>query len=180
MKKYLLGATENKEIVFGEFGVTNRNGYPEFTASFDLVRPFKGEEYDLTQYYEDWCDDMGKDYLYDLCVRFDCAPSELAEHLADECDDIRDALDCSLYPEVINVNRIDWYFESSSCGQHDTREEMEIYTNKAAYDLLHKLWDKHHLCKVDGSVIAKTQALEAMLHVIDEEEWIKDYIRNNF
>ena len=32
MSKYLLGATTDKELVFGEFKVTTRNGYPEFTV----------------------------------------------------------------------------------------------------------------------------------------------------
>ena len=175
-KKYLLGATTDKEIVFGEFEVTYRNGYPQFTASFDTVRPFAKDSYDLVEYYEDWVDCMDKACLYDLCERFDCSPSELPKELANECYDIRDAIDCSLYPEIIEVNGEEYCFESGSCGQHDTREEMEVYTNKEAYDLLHKLWDEHHLYKVDESVIAKVQELDEMLSVIDEEEWIANYI----
>ena len=46
--RYLLGATEDLEIVFGEFGVTTRNGYTQFTASFDCVRPFTADEVDAT------------------------------------------------------------------------------------------------------------------------------------
>lgn len=38
--KVLLGVDRNQELVFGEFGITYRNGYPEFFASFDTVRPF--------------------------------------------------------------------------------------------------------------------------------------------
>ena len=109
-KKYLLGATVDNELVFGEFEITNRNGYSEFTASFDTVRPFNGEDYDLEEYYEGWIDGMDKEYLYDLCERFDCKPSELPKELADECYDIRDAIDCSLYPEEIEVNGESWYF----------------------------------------------------------------------
>ena len=40
MSKYLLGATKDKEIVFVELEITTWNGYSEFTASFDTVRPF--------------------------------------------------------------------------------------------------------------------------------------------
>ena len=179
-RRYLLGATTEKEIVFGEFEVTNRNGYPEFTASFDTVRPFAKDSYDLVEYYEGFVEDMDKAYLYDLCERLDCSPSELPQELADECYDIRDAIDCSLYPEIIEVDGEEYCFESGSCGQHDTREEMEVYTNREAYDLLHKLWDENHLHKVDENIIAKVQELDEMLSVIDEEEWIANYIRENF
>jgi hypothetical protein len=180
-RKYLLGATENREIVFGEFEVTTRNGYPEFTASFDCVSPFKGDDYDLEEYYVDWCDSMDKATLYDMCERLDCSPSALPRELADECYDVRDALDCSLYPEIIDVDGINWYFESGSCGQHDTRKEgMDEYVNQEAYDLLHELWDVYHLKKVDNDVVEKVNKLVDMLEEIDEEAWIEDYIRRNF
>lgn len=175
-RKYLLGATIDKEIVFGEFEITHRNGYAEFTASFDTVRPFVKDSYDLVEYFEDYIDELDKGCLYDLCERFNCRPSELPQELADECYDIRDAIDCSLYPEIIEVDGVEYCFESGSCGQHDTREEMEVYTNKAAYDLLHKLWDEHHLHKVDESVIAEVEALDETLSTINEEEWIANYI----
>ena len=180
-KKFLLGATVNREIVFGEFEITHRNGFPQFSASFDCVIPFEKDEYDLEEYYEDWVDGMPKDYLYDLCERFSCSPQDLPKHLADDCYDIRDAIDCSLYPEIIDVDGIEYCFESSSCGQHDTREDgMDEYVNQDAYDLLHKLWDKYHLMKVDVSVEEEVQKIVEMLEEVDEEAWIEDYIRRNF
>lgn len=178
-KKYLLGATSGNELVFGEFRITYRNGYAEFTASFDTVKPFNGENFDLEEYFEGWQDGLGKETLYDLCVRFNCKPSELAENLAAECEDVRDALDCSLYPECYTVDGDSWYFESSSYGQHDTRDEMEEIINPEAYNLLHKLWDTYHLKKVDEEVIAQVEALEAMLTKVNEEEWIIDYIQRH-
>lgn len=177
-EKFLLGATVSNELVFGEFEITNRNGYPEFTASFDTVIPFKEEDYDLEEYYEGWVDECDKEYLYDLCERFDCSPSELPKNLADECYDIRDALDCSLYSEKIDVDGESWCFESCSCGQHDTREEgMEEYTDEEAYNLIHSLWDNYHLKKVDEEVVKQVEKLVNMLSVIDEEEWIINYIK---
>ena len=163
-RKYLLGATENREIVFGKIEVTQRNDYPEFTASFDIVWPFKGDEYDLERYYEEWCDSMDKAYLYDMCQNFNCTPYDLPKELADECYDVRDALDCSLYPEIIDVDGTNWYFESGSWGQHDTRKDgMDEYTNKEAYDLLHELWDKYHLKKVGNDVVEKVNKIVGML-----------------
>lgn len=177
--RYLLGATSDNELVFGEFGITYRNGYAEFTASFDTVKPFNGENFDLEKYFEGWQDGLGKETLYDLCVRFDCKPSELAENLANECVDVRDALDCSLYPQCYTVDGDSWYFESNAFGQHDTRDKMEEIVNPEAYNLLHKLWETYHLKKVDEEVIAQVEALKAMLAKVNEEEWIIDYIQRH-
>jgi len=49
-------------------------------------------------------------------VEFDFKPSELAKELADQCYDVRDALDCSLYPECYKVDGKSWYFESVGGG----------------------------------------------------------------
>ena len=177
--KYLLGATSNNELAFGEFEITYRNGHAEFTASFFTVRPFNGDNIDLEEYYEDWSESLGKEYMYDMCKEFDCKPSELAKCLADDCYDIRDAMDCSLYPECCLIDGNSWYFESIGCGQHDTRDEMEEIINPDAYNLLHKLWDKYHLKKVDDDVISQVEKLHKMLSDIDEEEWIMDYIERH-
>lgn len=181
-EKYLLGANKYNELVFGEFGITRRNGYPEFTASFFTVRPFNGDNIDLVEYYNDWMEDMPKDYLYDLCEEHDCSPSCLAESLADICDDIRDVIDCSLYSESYLVDGEEWYFESGSCGQHDTRDEMEEIINIEAYNLIHELWDKHHLKPVNDDVIAQVEALQETLdstYIDFEEEWIVGYIKRH-
>jgi len=180
-KKFLLGATKYGELVFGEFEITNRNKYPEFSASFDAVRPFDGFDIDLKDYFENYIEDIGKECAYELCEKYRCSPQELASELADECNDPRDALDCSLYPEEIVVRGHPWYFESGSCGQHDTRGEMEEYVNKEAYDLLHSLWDKYHCTDIrkfedEDGVRKSIDAIIAAFNDIDEEKWIEDYI----
>lgn len=178
--KFLLGATNDDELVFGEFELRNREYGLEFSASFDTVRPFKAEDYDLVEYYEEWMYGMDKEYLYDQCERLDCSPSELAQELADECYDVRDALDCSLYSEEVYVDDESWCFESSACGQHDTREVgMKEYVNEEAYNLLHTLWDNYHLKQVDEEVIKQVEKIIDMLSDVDEEQWIIEYIENN-
>lgn len=177
--KYLLGATADNELVFGEFGITHRNGYAEFTASFNTVRPFNGESVDMSEYFENFMEQMDKATLYGMCYDRDCSPSLLPIKLAEECNDVRDVMDCSLYPECYTVNGDSWYFESGSCGQHDTRDEMDEIINPEAYNLLHKLWDAYHLEEVDDEVVTEVEVLEAMLAEVDEEEWIVDYIQRH-
>lgn len=180
-KKYLLGATIDKEIVFAEFGITTRNGYPEFSASFDCVEPFTEDEVDAEEYYQDFVEQMDAKWKWETCERYDLAPSELVQWLMDnEGSDPQSVRDCSLYPEIITVNEKDYYFESSSCGQHDTRGEMEIYTSQNLYDRIHFLWDKCHLKEVNQEVIDEVEQIQNSFADIDEEEWIRDYIRINF
>lgn len=185
--KFLLGATKDNEIVFGEFGITERNGYPEFTASFNTTRPFDGTDYDLEEHYEGWIEDMGKEYLYDLLVHYDCKPSDLPSEMADEVTDVRECLDCSIYPKEIKIknefeNEELWYFKSTCGGQHDTRNEIEEIINYKGYNLLHDLWDKYHLKKVDESIISQVENLKKELYMDDEqeEEWIKQYIIRHY
>jgi hypothetical protein len=182
-RKVLLGATKDGEIVFGEFEITNRNKYPEFTASFDTVRPFTADDLeDAEDYYESLLDDCYDDAAkYKLCEQYDCSPSELAENMANENgSDPMNIRDCSLYPEIIDVDGTDYYFESGSCGQHDTRNEMYAYTDKDAYDSLHELWDKYHLKNIADApeVVESFAKIISSLSDIDETEWIADYIRN--
>lgn len=182
-RKYLLGANTDKELVFAEMEITNRNGYPEFTASFDCVRPFTEDEVNVTEYYESLVDEMDAKWKWEQCERYDCKPSELAECLADDNgDEVMDIKDCSLYPEIITVDDTDYYFESGSCGQHDTRDEMAICTSQNIYNRIHELWDKYHLKEVDQAVFQEFNniviAYDSMFKNEEEEkEWIADYIK---
>jgi hypothetical protein len=125
---------------------------------------------------------MDKEWKYDMCERFDCSPSELPEKLEEDGgSDPQDIRDCSTYPEIIDVDGTDYYFEARSGGQHDTRGEMAIYTSENCYNRLHDLWDKWHLKKVDEKVIAEVEQLKKDLsEAVNEEEWIRDYIRAEF
>lgn len=183
-KKLLLGATKEKEIVFAEIELTHRNGYPEFTASFDTVRPFKETDYNLEDFFEEYNDPrvMGAEWVLEQCKLHNCSPQNLPYELAMECDDIRDAIDCSLFPECYEIRddygyKQNWYFESSSCGQHDTREDMAEYVDKGAYNTIHSLWDLYHLQEVnEEKCIERIEEVERLLNE-DWEEWICDYIR---
>lgn len=183
--KVLLGATKDGEIVFGEFGIRTFNGLSDFSASFDTVRPFTEEELESPEsYYENLLescyDEASK---YEMCERFDCKPSELAEILmGEEGSEPQNLRDCSLYTNIIEVNGTDYYFESGCCGQHDTRKEMEHYVNKEAYDVLHELWDSFHLKNVENRSDFK-EKYNRLLDLLkdqteqSEEQWIADYIK---
>lgn len=173
--KMLLGATKDNELVFANFGITNRNGYPEFTASFDTVRPFDGDSVDLVDYWEDYITECDANMLRHMLNEYDCTLSELTEIMANE-NGIMGTIDCSLYPETYTVDGIDWYFESMGCGQHDTRGEMSEYVNEDAYNVLHELWDAYHLKQVDSDVADTMEHIAHVLSLTNEEDWITDFI----
>ena len=76
--KYLLGATKNHEIVFAEFGVRlYGDGCRSFSASFEMVSPLNGNEFDVNSYLSDQFEDMSAADKYYMCERLDCAPSEV-------------------------------------------------------------------------------------------------------
>lgn len=183
-KKYLLGINNDNEIVFAEFGITARNNYNEFTACFDTVAPFEVEESDGIEYMEYLLEDCYNNAdKYELCEKFDCAPSELVERMAEDACIYTNAdeKDCSLYSNRVYVNGTEYAFESISCGQHDIRGEgMKEYTNKKAVDELLNLWDSYHLKKVDDNIVEKVAKLqeELGLDCTEEETKITEYIEN--
>ena len=148
-KKFLIGINENKEIIFGEVEITTRNGYKEFTASFESVVPFENEESNGVEYYESLLEDCySAEDKYNLCERYDCKPSELAETMAEEegVETLADERDCSLYSNRIYVNGTEYAFESCSCGQYDFLENSDIvqYTNEKAVKKIYDFWKEKH------------------------------------
>ncbi len=165
-RKVLLGVNTDKEIVFGEMEITHRNGYPEFTASFNIVRPFNGDEVNLEDYFEGYADErqVGAEYVLEQCRNHNCSPQELPRELAEECDNVRDVIDCSLFSEEYEI-------------RNENGDIEHWYVDKKAYDELHELWDKYHLKEVDEEKITKQMDdIENRLNV-DWEDWITDYIR---
>ena len=178
-RKFLLGATKNNEIVFSEVEIRDRNGKLEFSTSFDAVYPFEYSETYLMERVVDNLDCYDKSDLYDLCERYDCKPSGLAEKIwADSY--IEDIIDISLYPDSIEVDGNEWYFESACCGQCDTREEMEFYVNENLYNRIIELWNEYHLKEIDNSIVEEVNSILNKLEQVNEEEWIANYIKENF
>lgn len=184
--KFLLGATVNNDLVFGEYELTERNGFRQFLASFSVVRPFREEDFNAEEYAESELDCYSKAEKYDLCDQFCCAPCDLAACLAESYDDDpRKAIDCSLFPECYEIDGTSWYFKSVACGQHDLKkdETMKAYTNKTAFDMLYTLWDNFHLKEANDNCLT---VLSQFLHRMQKyktdkgiEEWVWNFIEKN-
>ena len=178
--KYLLGATKNHEIVFAEFGVQIcGDGRRFFSASFAIVSPLNGSKFDMKGFIADQFENMSAADKYDMCVNYDCAPSEVVSQWVNSCNNPRDVLDCSLYPERFCIDGEDWYFESGACGQCDPRQYgMERYINKKAFDDLMELWDQYYLREISDDGLMRMHNVSKALGSIDEKQWITNYIRS--
>ena len=183
-RKVLLGITKEKDIVFCEAEITYRNGYREFSASFDVVTPFKNVESDGIEYYEELLSNCYDDsQKYNLCEKYDCTPFELAERMAEdgEIETLADEKDCSLYPERIEVDGVEFAFEFSSCGQYDIFESEDEaiieFTDEESVKKLYNFWQKYHLKEITEDI--ETEILQVMkkLGNIEIENTIEYYIK---
>lgn len=181
-KKVLLGATKEGTLVFADIhvGGEHRN---YFSASFSEVRPFLATNEFLRERAENYIDGADREFLYDLCERFNCKPSDLVDELVGEANylGIEALVDISLYPESYSIDGYedDVYFESDSCGQHDTREYL-VPINKEFSEWLHSLWDTYHLQQLTEEEYGNiSRVIEEYLGTIEEYEWIKEWLMEN-
>lgn len=156
-KTYLLGVNGNK-IYIGNIEVTTRNGYKEFTASFNV-----GEAFDISKIDEDYKNDYYEELwnCYDAQYKLDLLDDgnkTKDEVIADWSydDDYRNIIDCSCTDYELNLkNGTTINFESSCCGQHDIREEDDYnntkFTNKEAVEMILDLWDEYHLKNIEDN-----------------------------
>lgn len=182
--KYLLGADKENNLVFGQFEVREQftTGKKVFGASFDVVRPFKESGVRIQGYYQNRLDNAQyaePEWLLNALIEYDVPYSDLAETLAEDCYDITEIIDCSLFDECYTIGDEDVYFEDVSCGQCETQGTMAEYTDKSAYDKLISLWKEYHLKYVDDDFSCKVDKLAEKLDDIDEYEWIEDFLNRH-
>jgi len=184
-EKVLLGATKEGTLVFADIhvGGEHRN---YFSASFSEVRPFLATNEFLRERAENYIDGADREFLYGLCERFDCKPSDLVDELVDEANylGIEELVDISLYPESYSIDGYedDVYFESEGCGQNDTRDRL-IPIDPEFSEWLHSLWDIYHLQKLSqeeyDNIKRVVNKYLDKLEEIGEYEWIKNWLEEN-
>ena len=181
-RKILLGATEDGTIVFANVEIRERI----FSASFDEVRPVEVTDEYLRERVEGMLDCMDALSTLEMLEAYGCRPSELVDYfIRDQLWNwgVEGILDISLYPESFSIEGYDGeiYFESESCGQHDTREYL-IPINKEFSEWLHSLWDTHHLCSLTDEEVDNVERIirEYEDEVGDIEEWIQNWFEEEW
>lgn len=174
----LLGATRNSEIVFADVEIRNTDGRKVLSICFQTVEPFNIDEVDMDYLAESYLECLGKEQLYDMCERYDCAPRDLVDEIVGEST-YEDLMDCSLYPYEVEANNGTYAFNSYSFGQLDPTEKMEFYTNEKAFCDLIDFWKEFHISEIDEENMQKLMKVIHKLESIDNDEWLIDFIDEN-
>ena len=189
-KNFLLGVNkEENKIYFGEIEITTRNGYKEFTASFDVGEAFDIDDIDLQEQCQDLWDCYDAQQKLDLLYDGDRTKEDVFDDWT-RYSDYKEFRDCSctdFETELQNGQTIN--FESTCGGQHDIREDEKeynniIFTDKKAVDLILELWDKYHLENIETKLQEVETKINEILKRIDkyndrEYENIENFIKAN-
>lgn len=189
----IIGLTKDYEIVVADvrYDKVGSNPGRDVGVSFDLSEIKRADDtirdtnY-MKDYYEGVLDCYSADGIIALCNEYSCAPYQLADKIV-ECindepdEDLMYLLDCSLYPEMIDVDGEDYIFVARSGGQHDTRknDEMLEIVDQALYDDIHYFWDAYHLKNIDDDLeaIELYKSIVARMDELDDEEIIAGFVR---
>lgn len=189
-KNFLLGVNkEEGKIYFGEIEITTRNGYKEFTASFDVGEAFDIDDIDLQEQCQDLWDCYDAQQKLDLLYDGDRTREDVFDDWT-RYSDYKEFKDCSCTDyetELNNGQTIN--FETTCGGQHDIREDKEefnniIFTDKKAVDLILELWDKYHLKNIENNIQDVENKINEILKRIDKYsdrkyENIENFIKSN-
>lgn len=188
MKRTILLGVNGSQIYTGDFEVTTRNGYKEFTASFNIGWAFDVDNIDdsAEDYFEELWNNSDDERKLEMLQDGDINREDAKENFINNVYDYRDIIDCSCtdyeVDDMTNGDTIN--FETVACGQVDIREEPDFkniaFTDKETVMKLLKLWDSFHLKEIPE---AQEKELNNLLNELAPfEEWgtkFEDFIRNN-
>ena len=188
MKRTILLGVNNNTIYTGEFEVTTRNGYKEFTASFNIGWAFDVNNIDdrAEDCFEELWNNSDDERKLELLQDGEITKAEAKNNFVDSIYDYRDIIDCSCTDYEIWFGEVGdtINFETVACGQVDVREETDfentIFTNKEAVMKLLELWDNFHLKEITEAQEQEINSiLESMSSYEPYEDKFEDFIRNN-
>lgn len=150
-KEYFIGGSEDLHSIFTmELEVTYRNGYQEFTASFnegELINIDEKNE-EASDWYNMLFDEADAETKLHYLEDGDITKKEWIENCLRDEYDYRERIDCSCTDYEFTRDGSTWNFETCGCGQHDPREcECFIPVNNTVKKLL-EFWNAHHLKEI--------------------------------
>lgn len=141
--KILAGVTNDNELYFVEIEKQTKD-HNYFAMSGFTVRPIELEN----------AKDQSRESLQSL-IDDEISMSELPAWYFKDSDDLVDyvidndgnlsGIDTSLYPGSVEVDGVEYVFESGSAGQHVEKELKEYFIDKTDYNILMSVWEKYHL-----------------------------------
>lgn len=173
-REFLIGGSEDLHNIFTmEVEVTERNGYKEFTASFNEGELFNIEERneDAYDWYEMLFDESDAETKLKYLQDGDITKNEFINNCIDEEYDYKDRIDCSCTDfEIYDQNGNGYNFETVGCGQHDPREYDYFKPIKPTVNKLLKFWDLHHLKEITDEEENELNKLIASMEAFEDIE----------
>lgn len=141
--KILAGVTNDDELYFLEIEKqTNEHKY--FAMSGFTVKPVELEA----------AKDQSRESIQSL-IDEEISMSELPAWYFKDSEELTDyvinsdgnlsGIDTSLYPGSVEVDGVEYVFESGSCGQHEERSLKTYFIDVTDYNILMSVWEKYHL-----------------------------------
>lgn len=172
--KYLLGATDENELVFADFWDMDED---LFSVRFCTVRPFRENEVDLESEIADYVDTLNDREKRVVCEKYDCRPQELVAKILKKCRSVHDWRECSIHPVVAYVDGEKWLFENSLYGKYDIRDWLTEYADEPSFRKLMSFCEKYQDKKMNSEIKSKAWELRNRLNAVNEKEWVASYIR---
>jgi len=149
-KKVLVGITDNDELYFLNIS-TERYGKPHFSMNGETVRPILRS--DAVEQCRSSIED--NDYLWRMAVQAE----QTILGLDDWCNQVLendelDGFDNSLFDIEVEVDREEWLFASSSCGQHEEYRIKHYFIDRLAFQNLMRAWKKYHLKDIRAAEVS--------------------------
>lgn len=186
-KTILLGIKDNT-IIITNVCITDRNGYNELTASFDVGEAFNIDDIDdiykkeyASEYWASLDDRSKLNLLQDGEITKDDALQDIIEN--SYYGDYRDFVDCSCTDYEITHENKTINFRTTSCGQHDVRDDKDyedmIFTNKELFELVMYYWDYYHLKEINEEQIKEIEDKIFNSEFLEYNEEFEEFIINN-
>lgn len=184
MEKTILLGVKNNQIITADLDLRTWNGYPEFSASFNVGEAFNIESIDddyKTDYFEETWNCYDAETKLNLLNDGEKTKNDVISDW-DYYSDYTEIKDCSCTNYEITHNDKTINFESTCGGQHDVREDDDfkdmIFTDEKLFNDIMYYWDNFHLKQVNDEQIEEIKKLMLSNFAEDSEDF-ETFIKNN-
>lgn len=183
-KATLLLGVKNNQVITADVELRDWNGYPEFSACFNVGEAFNIDSIDddyKTEYFEDVWNCYDAETKLNLLNDGEKTKEDVISDW-DYYSDYTEIKDCSCTNYELTNNGKTINFESVCGGQHDVRDDSDfedmIFTDETLFNNIMYYWDNFHLRQVNDEQIEEIKKLMDSNFVEDSEDF-ETFIKNN-
>lgn len=176
---FLIGCTENNEILIGEISKRYCDIDNKTTFSFSCKKCYCIDEsnIDPKEQVEEYLSHCDYEFLYTSCEYWQCSPQDLPKVMREYFwDDIDTYFDICYDVEVPG-----YIMELTACGQVDPREHniSDWYVSKDAFKMLMDCWDNYHLKDIPQSTFDALYDALSPASVWDDKSvtWVENILK---